>query len=380
MKRIGWFLVVLLAVLPGWAAKTRKMTVDQLKQLLVAAHQANTRDADVAKELEDVDLTEELTHGALEAMGPDVPGQLTTEQLFILEAKSAVLPPPASDIPTAPAPDAAAQKAMLDKALDYAAKTYAQLPAMTATKETRRFQDSAQIPPQAFGARSAGTFAPTILPIRYTTADSAQVTIRNGAEQALPEDKGQWGANGMIAMMSQPPVLSTVLNEAQQTGKISWVRWETVNGKQAAVFSYDVDKKRSKNEVAYCCFPQSSQAGDIAMRGQETAGGAGNYMNATSWRIWKSKVPYHGEIFIDPGTGVVVRLVTIAGLKGSDPVRTETQRIDYGDQTVGGKTLTVPVRTMIDTVTQPYPDDAQGRYIFRHTLFTVDYKNYSAAS
>ncbi len=101
MKRLGWFLVVLLAVVPGWAAKTRKMTVDQLKQMLVSAHQANTRDPDLAKELEDVELTEELTHSALESLGPDVPGQLTTEQLFILEAKSAALPPPASDIPTA---------------------------------------------------------------------------------------------------------------------------------------------------------------------------------------------------------------------------------------------------------------------------------------
>ena len=380
MRRLGWFLVAMLAVLPCWAAKTKKMTVDQLKQMLASAHQANTRDADLADQLEDVELTEELTHSTLESLGPVIPGQLTTEQIFILEAKSAILPPPASDIPTAPAPDAAAQKAILDKATDYATKTYAQLPALTATKDTRRFQDNAQIPQQAYGSHSTGTFSPTTTPIRYTASDEAQVTLRNGAEQAPPQEKGQWGGNGMIVLMGQPPVLTTVLDEAQQTGKITWSRWETVNGKQVAVFSYDVDKKRSKDEVAYCCFPQSSQAGNITLRGQETAGGAGNYQNATTYDVWKAKVPYHGEIFIDPNTGVVVRLITEAGLKGSDPVRVETQRIDYGPQTVDGKTLIVPVRNIIDTYVQPYPNEPQGRFIFRYTLFTEDYKDYKAAS
>ena len=118
----------------------------------------------------------------------------------------------------------------------------------------------------------------------------------------------------------------------------------------------------------------------MTLRGQETPGGAGNYQTQENWKIWKAKVPYHGEIFIDPNTGVVVRLITEANLKGSDPVRVETQRIDYGEQTVGGKAMVVPVRTIIDTMEQPYPDDAAGRFIFRHTLLTEDYKDYKAGS
>ena len=153
-----------------------------------------------------------------------------------------------------------------------------------------------------------------------------------------------------------------------------------VDGKQAAVFSYDVDKKKSNDEVVYCCFPESSQAGDMTLRGQESAGGAGNYQNATSWKIWKAKVPYHGEIFVDPNTGEVVRLITEADLKGSDPVREETQRIRLRAADGGRKTIVAPVRTIIDTVEQPYPNEPQGRFIFRHTLFTEDYKDYKAAS
>ncbi len=118
----------------------------------------------------------------------------------------------------------------------------------------------------------------------------------------------------------------------------------------------------------------------MQLRGTAAGGEAGNYASNTSWKIWKAKVPYRGEIFVDPNTGEVVRLITEAELKGSDPVRTEIQRIDYGPQTVGGKTIVVPVRTIVDTMEQPYPNDPQGRLIFRHTLFTEDYKDYKAAS
>ena len=53
-----------------------------------------------------------------------------------------MLPPPVADLPATPAPDAAAQKAILDKAVDYTTKTYTQLPHLTATKTTIRFQDN----------------------------------------------------------------------------------------------------------------------------------------------------------------------------------------------------------------------------------------------
>ena len=142
VKRFVWLVVILLIASPGWAAK--KMTVQQLKDLLAADQKSQKSDADVAGELKDVELTEEMTHGTMDSLKPLVPGQLTTEQLFVLEIRSAVLAPPASEIPATAAPDATKQKAILDKATDYATKTYAQMPTLTATRTLRRFQDSAQ--------------------------------------------------------------------------------------------------------------------------------------------------------------------------------------------------------------------------------------------
>ena len=44
-----------------------------------------------------------------------------------------------------------------------------------------------------------------------------------------------------------------------------------------------------------------------------------------------------------------MRLVVQADLKGSDPVRVENQRIDYGPEKAGDKSLVVPVQVPIDT-------------------------------
>ena len=140
MKRWGCILVLILMAVPAWPAK--KITVAELTDMLKSLQQEKKVDQDVANALKQVVLTEELTRSTMNSLGEYAPGPLTTEQIYVLEARSAVLAPPAADIPTTPAPDAAAQKALLDKVSDYSAKTYSQLPAITATKTTLRFQDN----------------------------------------------------------------------------------------------------------------------------------------------------------------------------------------------------------------------------------------------
>lgn len=377
MKRIGWALMLVLAASPAWAAK--KLTVQQLKDLLVSLHQANKTDAEVAAELTEVELSEELSRSTMNSLAGSVSGQLTTEQLFILEARSAMLAPPAADLPATPAPDAATQKAILDKAADYASKTYKQLPKVIGTKATRRFQDNQQLAEGSTAAHSSTTVLAAMPPIRYMAGTETTVTSQDGVEQT-PADKTQWGANGMIAMLGQGPVLSTVMQEAQAAGKINWVRWETVIDHNAAVYSFAVDKKISHYAVNYCCFPETTQGGEMTMRGTSQPGGPGNYNLNANWKNYRATVPYHGEIFVDPETGVVLRLITQADFKSSEWVRQEDQRIDYGTETVGGKTLVLPSRSIIDTLEMPYGDNPKGRFVFRHTLFTSEYTDYQAAT
>ena len=108
-----------------------------------------------------------------------------------------------------------------------------------------------------------------------------------------------------------------------------------------------------------------------------SGGAKGNFQTNTNWNDYKTTVPYHGEFFIDPTSGVVLRMITEAELKPSDVVHQVDERIDYGPVNAGGKTLVVPVRTIISTEVVPNGDSgAAGRYSIRRTLFTAEYKDY----
>ena len=386
MKRFGWILVVLMAASPAWAAK--KITVGQLQELLRSLQQAKKSDADVASELKQVELTEQLTVPVMNGLAGSVPGPYSTEQIYVLEARSAMLAPSAADLPTTPAPDAATQKTILDKAVAYTTATYAKLPQLTATKTTLRFQDHLEAMAGSSGMNSGATsldpnLVSTAQFVHYINSVETQATFQNGAEQiVIPKDRGQWGANGQIALYEQGPVLTNVIQEAQAAGKLNWLRWETVNGKTAAVYTYSVDKKKTHYAVNYCCFPDLDQAGMMQTSMGATAGTvgdktvSGNFQTATSWKNYKATLPYHGEIFIDPDTGIVVRLITEAEFKTSEVVHQEDERIDYGPIKVGDKMLVLPVKTFVNTEVVPNGDSGGGKFTIRHPLFTTEFKDY----
>jgi len=394
-KRLGWILVFVLAAAPAWSAK--KITVQELKDTLTTMHQQGKSDADVAAALKQVELTEELTRSVMNSLVEDVPGPLSTEQIYVLEARSATLPPPAADLPSAAAPDAAAQKTILDKASDYVDKTYSQLPDLSATKTTLRFQDNVEAVAPSSGMHSSATdvstgsnFVNAYQFIHYINSTAAPVASEHGTEKMPSEkDKTPWGQNKMNALEEPDPSLGEVFKEAQSGGSIQWLRWETVNGKQTAVYSFSVPKKKAHFEVNVCCFPDVEQAGTVRFSGANGAGqpggsagapgGAkGNLQTNTNWHNFKTTVPYHGEFFIDPDTGIVVRMIAVAELKPSDVVHQEDVRIDYGPETVGGKMLVLPVKTVINTEVVPNGDSGVGGYSTRRTLFTSEYKDYQA--
>ena len=394
MKQLGLVLVLALAATPAWCA--RKVTVAELKDALASMHRDNKGDADVANALKQLELSEELTRSVMNDVVADVPGPLSTEQIYVLEARSAMLAPPPSDIPTAAAPDAAAQKAILDKTADYVSKSYGALPGLAATKTTIRFQDNVEAAAPSSGihgsASDVSTGSSFVNPfqfIHYINSTDAQVVSDHGAEK-MPagKDKTPWGANKMIALQEPDPSLGSVFQEAQEAGDIKWLRWETLNGKQAAVYSFDVSKKKAHFAVNVCCFPDVNQTGVASFQssalGSAHGGGAGgakgNFQTNTNWNDYKATVPYHGELFIDPDTGIVVRMITEAELKPSEVVHQVDERIDYGPVTVGSKMLVLPIKSIIDTEVVPNGDSgAAGRYSVRRTLFTSEYKDFQIA-
>ena len=238
------------------------------------------------------------------------------------------------------------------------------------------------------GAKEVTTGAGFMSPlqyIRYIGSTESKAESTNGVEKPQVKEKGaRWGANGQIVLLGTEPNLASVLKDAQDSGGLTFVRWETINGKAAAVFSYSVQKKKSHYAVDYCCFPDVSATGKAQFSSAALgAGGAtGNFQTATDWHDFKANgVPYHGELFVDPDTGIVVRLISIAEFKNSDVVHQEDQRIDYLPVKVGDKDMVLPVRKMINTEVVPTGDSGSaGKYTTRRTMLTSEYKDFQSAA
>jgi len=379
MKRLICFaLLTLFAAGPAWAAK--KMTVDELKQTLASLNQLKKTDEEVATRLKEVELSEELTRSARAGMMAYVPGPLSEEQMNVIEGRSAILAPPAADLPATPAPDAAAQKAILTKTTAYVMGTYMHNPHMIVSKATSRYQDGVEnIRTNSGVSNNMGNTGnawemPNMF-MRFLGSHVDTIETENGVEKIpVAPTKVPWGINGQVSEGGPGPILSGILREAADGGKLNWLRWEKVEGKQYAVFSFAVDKKKSHYVVNYCCFPVTSDTGRMGYEGT-----GANFQTSADWKEFKTTVSYRGEFFIDPETGAIVRLVTQAGLKPTDFVHQEDMRIDYGMIVVDGKQVVVPVDSITLTEVVPNGDNYAARYSIRHTLFLSSYQNYQPA-
>jgi hypothetical protein len=395
MKQLRWVLFFFLFAANGWCS--RKITVGQLEDMLRTLQQEKKTDAEIATALKQVELSQELTRSAMNSLVSYVPGTLATEQIYVLEARSADLIPPESDLPSTAAPDASGQKAILEKATGYVSGTYAQLADLTATKTTLRFQDNVEAVSSSSGLQGGATdvvvsagFSNPATFVHYINSSAAQITSIHGTEKWPSEkDTTPWGANKMIALEGPDPSLADVFKEAQAAESLRWLRWELINGKPAAVFGFAVPRKKSHLDVNICCFPNVNQAGvatfytatTAATLGEGASGGgvSGNFQTSTNWHNFKTTAAYHGEFFIDPDSGVVLRMITEAELKPSELVHELDTRVDFSPVQVNNKMLVVPVKTFVNTLVVPHGDSGAATYTTRRTLFTSEYKDYAQA-
>ena len=249
---------------------------------------------------------------------------------------------------------------MLGKADAWIAGTYDKQPPLSANVTTLRFQDNVEAIAGASGMQggaqdvvtSSGLSKPATF-MHYINSTQKQVAFEHGTEQFQPDKiKMAWGANGMIDIQQQPPSLALIFKEAKTSGSLHWARWQNVYGKAAAVFTFSVPHKDSDLELNVCCFPSVKQfgmatfytavTGPVLAPDQPTAKGAasggaeGNLQTSAEWKNYKAIVPYHGELFMDPESGIVVRMVVEAELTPSAVVHQHNTRIDYASYTCRG--------------------------------------------
>jgi hypothetical protein len=249
---------------------------------------------------------------------------------------SAFLQLPAADIPATPPPDLATQRQILDKAADNLVSAIQKLPDFFARQTTTRFHDM-KAPHLSRASAPAGVEHQA-----FQLLDSFSDTVyyRNGQEVAEPSAnpatimstprKGlvNWGVFGQL----QRVVVTDIFK-----GKLAWSHWEPRASGPVAVFRYSISKQESNYVVNYCCFRLLNQAP----------------------RYFQSQPPFHGEIGIDPDTGMITRLVIITELSSSDPILQAEIAVEYEQMEIGGKMYVCPRKSItLTTAIEPMYSDS----------------------
>ena len=310
-----WALCIILAgvALPVFAAN--RVTVQQLEQVLAATTAKS--DADLARQLSTLELTERLTTARLEQLKAELPGEKSRQALLALADTSAFRNPPATDMPATATPDRATQRRILSLTVNYLGKTLPMLPNLFAARETMRFESRpSQYQEALTDGNSLHQVAKTRVSVLYR---DGKEFVESGADK---DKKAQAPDQGLTTWGEFGPILGTVLIDAARS-KLSWAHWELGAGGPQAVFQYSVPKEASHYDVRFCCVSESY---------------------GLDFSVIRQRVGYHGEITVDPDSGVILRLTVLADLDPGNPIAQADVAVEYGPVEFGGKTYFCPVR------------------------------------
>jgi VWFA-related protein len=345
-------------VLPAGAAK--RETVEQLEQALAADFSVHRADSEVARHIGEFELSERLTGATLDRFAARMPlGPRTALALQLLADQSALLDPPAKELPATAPPDAATQQRMMDAARGFVTQALPRLPNFFATRTTNRFDDSPQVLAKGDWPVRAG--------LHLVGTTSRGITFRDGKEvqDQLPEKASgtpqraqqelglsTWGEFG--------PELSIVLTDTAK-GTVSFSHWEQTPAGLSAVYRYAVPKAASHYAVSYCCiFEERGIVSPSGGMGTRRGGGVGQspYLSESVAVHPFSETPgYHGSLSIDPATGAILRITLEAELSKGDPLLRAATVVEFGPVAIGEGAYICPVRSLALSTAGP---DASG--------------------
>ena len=343
MRKLSLLLLLAGIVFPAFAA--RRVTVEQLGQVLTADH--GKPDGELARQLSGLELTERLSAIRLSRWEADLPGAESRQALNALADMSAFLDLPAEDIPDIATPNIPAQRQLMAQTVDYVGKTITKLPNFFATRVTTHFEDTPR------GFEKGQTVSTLYQPLHRIGSSNANVLYRDGQEVvdvgAAKGRKPKPAAQGLTTSGEFGPILATVLVDAAQ-GTLVWSHWEQGPTGPEAVVRYAVPQGKSHYEVEFCCI-------------------AGN----NEGRVFQQLSGYHGEITVDPANGSILRLTLEADLKPTDPIVKANILVEYSPVEIGGKTYLCPVKSV--SISQAQPFHALQMQDFRTANMTQDTQN-----
>jgi hypothetical protein len=337
-------MILLLLAPAGLLGAQAQVTIAQLQHFLISKQAASESDTDVANRLGSVVLSEQLTPLTLSRLlaGADI-GPKTAEQLQLLAFASVFNPPPRSELPANPVPDAAAQKKIISSAVSYVNTTLQQLPDFLATRTTLSFEKTVV---KTDSPRARPTAA-----MQLVRESHGEVSFRNGREL---EDSAST-VSGLTTWGEFGPILKTILSDSF-VGHVEWSRWQTSQtGTLLAVFRFTVPRSASHYLIDFCCYRKSKDDP------QEFS--------------FRDRPGYHGELYLDPTTSIIDRITLQAELTLADPVTASSIAVQYGHVDIGGKDYVCPLQGIAISEVHNLVMESDGVGLEKH-INVVHFLNY----
>jgi len=301
-----------------------RVTVNQLEQRVTA----NIRrgDKDLAHRLANLQLTQRLSSARLQDLEAGLPGPESRNALLAVADVSAVLDPPAGEIPADAAPTKAEQQQMLARAqVASDPSSVDRMPEFDATMNLTRFRNLKYI------TSDHSEPVPLVLPVpRALDSDTDAVTHREGrlivihtSQTWVPNESLKTGVENWDGLYT---VLSNVLHDMREA-QPEWMRWEQGPAGKLAVFRFAVDQDHAH-------FPLRSA------------------MNPTPKLGFDGHPGYRAEVALDPATGAVQRFVLHAAIDPGQHLLRADVVVEFAPATVDGKSFLCPQRAITIGVSQ----------------------------
>jgi hypothetical protein len=358
MRKTILFAILMAVALPSLAAASH-VSVAQLHEKLAAQRAENKSDGDIAQQLNALELTEQLTQPELDRITAEFkPGPKTVLSLKLLADSSVFLDPPAGELLAKAPPIAAEQRTMMKSFIDFVAVTLHHMPDFMATRLTDSYDNSPLSVTHSGWAphtdlHPAGTFSQHIVyrngeEVLDRHSDSSGAKIKNESSPVGLSSFGEFGS-----------ALGVILSDASK-GILKWSHWEQSAAGPVAVFHYEVPPAVSHYTVRFCCVRESQSSTGAVSFGMDPKAAS---VESDSYNGTPS---YHGNLYLDPATGAVLRVTVESDLKPSDPIMRAAISVQYAPVEIGGKSYVCPVHSIAISLTKSYAKgDMSEREILR---------------
>ncbi|MFP5235940.1 MAG: hypothetical protein ACLGSD_08545 [Acidobacteriota bacterium] len=356
MRRL--ILIVLLLLLAPRLHAAEPMSVHQLEAMLAAHDSSKKHSADEATDLlaqinrEDelapkiaqIRLTERLTPGTLQRLVATYKlGPLTRDALELIADRSALLDPPADEIPDLPPPDLATQRTLIHNAGAFVFQTLSHLPDFFAIRTTEHFDDEPLVMNGMVLAQTPG--------LHHVATYRREITFRDGREllTALNRERTPLWGWGMETQGEFGPEPAIVFLDIAH-GKLAFSHWEKGPSGKLAVFRYDVPSAASHYEIRTAC--RVSEASD-------------------------QHPSYHGSLALDEA-GTLVRLTLQADEMPDNSISGVASVIEYAPVVLGNRTFVCPWRSLAFSMQQMACPDQKHRKKLEQPIFFLNRTEFTA--